>query len=120
MNKEELGAFGEMPETSVIISRDGVRFNPKLSAEDSDKLDRLTNSLKMLIGEFVSESGLPISTYEAYSLIADRLAVSEVYRKVKHYAKSGLNGFETLDRETATENAKSDLYSILREIDHPE
>ena len=55
-----LGAFGEEPGTSVIIQREGVRFNPKLSPEDSDKLDRLTHSLKTLIVEFVSESGIPI------------------------------------------------------------
>jgi hypothetical protein len=30
------------------------------------------------------------------------------------YAKSALNGFETLDAETAAENAKSDLEAILR------
>lgn len=74
-----LGAFGEEPGTSVIIQREGVRFNPKLSPEDSGKLDRLTHSLKTLIVEFVSESGIPIRPSEAYSLVSDRLAIDAVY-----------------------------------------
>lgn len=36
---------------------------------------------------------------------------------VRHYAKSALNGFGTLDAETAIENAKSDLDAILRCLD---
>lgn len=79
MSEDFLGAFGEKPGTSVVISSEGVRFNPKLSDEDNAKLDRLTNSLKTLIVEFVSESGLPIRPSDAYSLIADRLAVDAVY-----------------------------------------
>lgn len=76
---ESIGAFGEKTGTTVTIQREGVRFNPQLSPEDSDKLDRLTNSLKTLIVEFVSESGLPIRPSEAYSLVADRLAIDAVY-----------------------------------------
>lgn len=33
--------------------------------------------------------------------------------RIRHYAKSALNGFDTLDPETALENAKSDLHSII-------
>lgn len=34
--------------------------------------------------------------------------------RIRHYAKSAINGFETLDTETAIENAKFDLLAILR------
>ena len=36
--------------------------------------------------------------------------------RIGFYAKSALNGFETLDLDTAAENAKSDLKSILRHV----
>lgn len=48
---------------------------------------------------------------------AERLEGKAVeYGSIRHYAKSAINGFETLDTETAIENAKSDLTSILRLI----
>lgn len=37
-----------------------------------------------------------------------------MHQRIRHYAKSAINGFETLDTETAIENAKFDLRSILR------
>ena len=47
------------------------------------------------------------------------ISTSNAYR-VRHYAKSALNGFQTLDTETAVENAKSDLLNItaLLGLDH--
>lgn len=35
-------------------------------------------------------------------------------QRIRHIAKSAINGFDTLDTETAIENAKFDLRSILR------
>lgn len=37
-----------------------------------------------------------------------------MHQRIRHYAKSAINGFDTLDTETAIENAKFDLRSILR------
>lgn len=56
----------------------------------------------------------------AVEAMADTIsrAIMAERKRIRYYAKSALNGFDTLDTETAIENAKSDLHSIILHMGH--
>lgn len=56
-------------------------------------------------------SGIPIPRKTVYGY---RMTCQE---EIRFYAKSALNGFDTLDLATASENAISDLTMIMRTLD---